>query len=311
MPVIDSHVHLYPPEINRDPAGWAEAAGERHWAALCTRRRAGGRPVQGFPDVADLLRAMDAAGVDRAVLLGWYWERPETCAWQNRFYAECVRAHPDRLAAFATVHPGAGATAFDEVRRAREDGLIGLGELSPHAQRVACDDPRLGAVLTLAGELGLPVNLHVTDPVSRPYPGRVETPLDDFVRLARTYPKARFILAHWAGGLDVRGLSNVWVDTAAAPLIYGPSSWSHLGRTVTPDRVLFGSDHPLDLYPSMPSASTGCHIIRDTMDCGLAAFVAEARNAAGWADDTRAGVLGGNAARLLRMAALPPSGSGS
>jgi predicted TIM-barrel fold metal-dependent hydrolase len=23
MPVIDAHVHLYPPELNRDPAGWA------------------------------------------------------------------------------------------------------------------------------------------------------------------------------------------------------------------------------------------------------------------------------------------------
>jgi len=25
--VIDSHVHLYPPELNRDPAGWAAAQG--------------------------------------------------------------------------------------------------------------------------------------------------------------------------------------------------------------------------------------------------------------------------------------------
>lgn len=295
MPVIDSHVHLYPPEINRDPAGWAEASGERHWAALCTRRRAGGRPVQAFPDAAALLRTMDAAGVDRAVLLGWYWERPETCVRQNRFYAACVRAHPDRLAAFAAVHPGAGAAALDEVWRTRDEGLIGLGELSPHSQHVACDDPRLGAVLALAGELGLPVNLHVTDPASRIYPGRVETPLEDFVRLARTYPNTRFILAHWAGGLDVRGLPNVWVDTAAAPLIYGPSSWNHLGRTVEPERVLFGSDHPLSLYPAAD----------DTAGGGLGAFVAEARRAAGRTDDVRAAVLGGNAARLLGLATLP------
>ena len=56
----------------------------------------------------ELLRAMDAAGISRAVLLGWYWEKPATCAGQNRFYAACVRAHPDRLMAFATLHPAAG-----------------------------------------------------------------------------------------------------------------------------------------------------------------------------------------------------------
>lgn len=51
---------------------------------------------------------MDRAGVERAVLLGWYWEQAETCVWQNRFYGRCVREHPDRLLAYATIHPGAG-----------------------------------------------------------------------------------------------------------------------------------------------------------------------------------------------------------
>src|SRR5580704_10473136 len=105
MGFIDCHVHLYPLEINRDPAGWAAAAGEPHWAALCTRRRKDGRPVQGFPDLDRLLLDLDAAGIERAVLLGWYWEKPESCRSQNRFYAECVKLHPDRLSAFATVHP--------------------------------------------------------------------------------------------------------------------------------------------------------------------------------------------------------------
>src|SRR5258708_5237237 len=108
--IIDAHVHLYPAEVKRDPAGWAAAHGEAHWALLCTRRRKDGRPVQTLPTVDQLLTAMDAAGVERAVLLGWYWENPSTCAWQNRFYAECVRAHPDRLSAFATLHPAADRT---------------------------------------------------------------------------------------------------------------------------------------------------------------------------------------------------------
>ena len=123
---------------------------------------------------------MDAAGVERAVLLGWYWERPANCAWQNRYYADCVRAFPDRLAAFATIHPSAGAAAVQaEIRRAHDDGLRGLGELSPHSQHYPADEPAFAAALELAAELGWPVNLHVTDPTVGRYPGRVETPLED------------------------------------------------------------------------------------------------------------------------------------
>src|SRR5690606_2520354 len=142
MGVTDHHVHLYPDALNRDPAGWAALHGEPHWATLCTRRRRDGSSVQTFPSVDELLRSMDAAGVERAVLLGWYWERPENCVWQNRFYADCVRAHPDRFAAWAAVHAGAPAEAVrEELRRARDDGLTGLGELSPHSQGAGFDAP--------------------------------------------------------------------------------------------------------------------------------------------------------------------------
>jgi len=287
--LIDAHVHLYPPELNAAPATWAAARGEAHWATLCLRRRAGGRAVQGFPSVDELLREMDRAGVARAVLLGWYWEKPETGAWQNRFYAGCVRAHPDRLAAFATVHPGAGRQAsLAEVRRAHGEGLSGLGELSPHAQGYAVDDAVFRDVLALAGELKLPVNLHVTDPDGRDYPGRVETPLADFTRLARELPAVTFILAHWGGLLPLRdpeatSLKNVFYDTAASPLLYDDGVWRRLVDAVGAERVLFGSDYPLNLYPKL---ATGPEMTR---------LIAEAK-----ASGATSAVLGGNAARLLK-----------
>ncbi len=204
MRIIDAHVHLYPAEVNRAPAAWAEAQGERHWATLCTRVRKNGRPVQGFPDVDGLLRAMDEAGVERAVLLGWYWENPASCVWQNRFYADCVRAHPDRLSAFATLHAGAGTAAvLAEIRRAADDGLCGLGELSPHSQGFSVEDDTWQAALALAGELDLPVNLHVTEADGKNYPGKVATPLGDFLAMARAHPRTRFILAHWGARLPL------------------------------------------------------------------------------------------------------------
>ena len=289
MRIIDAHVHLYPPEVAAHPAAWAAACGEAHWATLCTRRRADGRAVQGFPSVDELLREMDRADVERAVLLGWYWERPETCLWQNRFYADCVHAHPDRLGAFATLHPRAGHSAtLGEINFAGDTGLIGLGELSPHSQGYGIDDPVFRAALTLAGERKLPVNLHVTDPDGRKYPGRVETPLADFTRLAREFPTVTFILAHWGGLLPLRdtgalGLTNVFYDTAASPLLYDAGVWRRFIEAVGAERVLFGSDYPLNLYPKLVAGPE------------MELLVAEAE--AGGAGEA---VLRGNATQLLK-----------
>jgi predicted TIM-barrel fold metal-dependent hydrolase len=293
MPVIDAHVHLYPPEVNRDPAGWAAAHGEPQWSLMCTRvRKVSGRPVQGFPSLSELLRDLDRACVDRAVLLGWYWEKHANCVAQNRFYAECVRAHPDRLSAFATVYPAAGDDALAEMHRARDAGLIGLGELSPHAQGLGIDDPRWRAVLGLAGEWRWPVNLHVTEPEFRAYPGRVETPLVDFITLATAFPQVKFILAHWGGRLWRAGgawPANVWVDTAAAPLLYTPDAgiWTEGMEAAGAGRVLWGSDYPLVLYPKTGESET------------LPGFLAEAR--ASVSSEAQEAVLGGNAARILRV----------
>ena len=288
MSTIDAHVHLYPEEVNRSPAAWAAARGETHWATLCTRRRKDGRPVQIFPTVAELLREMDRAGVARVVLLGWYWEKPATCAVQNRFYAECVRAHPDRLAAFATLHPAVGREAtLTEMKRARNEGLVGLGELSPHSQGYSMDDAVFREVLSLAGEWRIPVNLHVTDPESCAFPGRIETPLADFSRLAREFPRTTFILAHWGGLLPLRdpsvlALPNVFYDTAASPLLYDAGVWSRFLAVVPAERILFGSDFPLNLFPKLDA----------TPD--MLRFVTEAKNA-----DAPEAVMRGNAARLL------------
>jgi predicted TIM-barrel fold metal-dependent hydrolase len=227
---------------------------------------------------------MDSAGVGRAVLLGWYWENHATCAEHNNFYLSCLKAYPTRFAAFATLHPAAGVAALDEVRRAAGEGFCGLGELSPHSQHVPLQDPVWRKVLALAGDLKLPVNLHVTDPHSKPYPGRVKTPLAAFRAWAKEFPQTNFILAHWGGGLAFEGetlaLPNVCFDTAASPLLYGPDVWAKAPA----GRVLFGSDYPLVLYPRTGPVPE------------IAGMVKEAQQAG--ADDA---LLGGNAAALLRL----------
>ena len=291
---IDSHVHLYPPEVNGDPAAWAEANGERRWSELCTRRRRDGRCVQGFPSVDGLLRSLDRAGVERAVLLGWYWENPGNCERQNRFYAECVRLHPDRLSGFATMHPGAGSAAIgEEIRRACGEGLAGLGELSPHAQGFPIADRVWGEALELAAQLRLPVTLHVTDPDGRAYPGRIATPLGDFLKIAREFPRTSFILAHWGGLLPLRhpeaaALPNLRYDTAASPLLYDAGIWRRFEALAGRGKVLFGSDFPLNLYPALESEPEIGRLVSEAGSSGLG-------------DGERDALLRGNAEALLGL----------
>jgi len=291
--MIDCHVHLYPPEINRDPAGWAAAAGEPHWAQLCTRKRKDGRAVQSFPGVDGLLAALDAAGVERAILLGWYWQRSENCARQNRFFAECLRRHPDRLAACAALQPAAGAEGVRaEMRRARAEGLCGLGELSPHAQGYGIGDPSFAAALELAAEFSWPVNLHVTDPAGRSYPGSVPTPLEDFLELGRRFTGTTFVLAHWGGLLPVRRPEaelppNLLFDTSASPLLYPAGVWQEMLGAAGARRVCFGADFPLNLYPRLEAEPE------------IARFAGEARCALSAAAADL--VLAGNTRRVFRL----------
>jgi predicted TIM-barrel fold metal-dependent hydrolase len=127
---------------------------------------------------------MDAAGIGRSILLGWYWQRQETCEWHNRYYLECVQAHPDRLSAFATVQANSVDAALREMEWAADQGFIGLGELCPRAFGTSLLEHNWMRVFQNAAERGWPVNLHVTDPAGRSYEGRVQTPLEEFIQLA-------------------------------------------------------------------------------------------------------------------------------
>jgi predicted TIM-barrel fold metal-dependent hydrolase len=301
MGIIDSHVHLYPPEMNRDPEGWAAANGEARWSRLCARRRGDGRPVQAFPAVDGMLALMDESGIERVVLMGWYWERPESCSRQNRFFAECVRAHPDRLAGFAALHPAAGREGtLAEMRRAREEGLSGIGEMFPAAQGFSAADPVFREALAEAGKLRLPATLHATDPDGPAYPGRLGTPDGDFLRLARDFPSTVLILAHWGGMLPLRSpeaaaLPNLRYDTAASPLLYDGGVWRDFVGKVGPDRVLFGSDFPLNLYPGRDPGPSWTRLVAEVRESGLDEAALSA-------------VLRGNAEGLARECGSAPGG---
>jgi len=294
--VVDAHIHLYPAEVAAAPAAWGLAHGEPGWAACVAPE--GRRSLQGWSDPDRLIAHMDEAGVSTCVMLGWYWERQETCELQNGWYLDWTRRHPGRLVAFGAVQPAAGARAVDALARALDAGLCGVGELLPQAQGYALDDPWFRRVVELAASRRVPVTLHATDPRAGPAAGPA-TPLEGFIGLAREHPGAAFILAHWGGGMAFRGAPgggplppNIYFDTAASPLLYGPEVFRQAVDRVGASRILYGSDYPLILYP------------RASREPGLARFVGEIEGA-GLDPAERAQLMGSNMRRLLSPGLAP------
>ena len=258
--IADAHIHLYPPAVAADPAAWAAPRGESYWLA-CVQPVTG--PIlQGWPTLHQLLRDMDAAGVERAVIQSWYWENHDTCAESLAWSLAWIAAHPDRLFAFAPFNAKGGQRALDLLDRALESGCLGIGELNPPAQGYAYDDPVFDQALRRAAQANAPVAIHVSEPAGRPFPGKIETPFPALIALAQRHPDTRFIFAHLGGLLPFhelnphtrKALANVWYDTAAVPLLYDSSVYRKLCDAIDYRRILFGTDYPLRTFPKLQPA---------------------------------------------------------
>ena len=241
--IIDAHVHVLPESVR---ARRDAIAGTEPWFAAC---HAGDRVIA---TVDDLLGAMDAGGVDRAVCLGWPFADAALLAEVNDHLADAQRRHPDRITAFGCVNP-ADPAVMDELRRCADLGLRGIGELNCDAQSFRLDDPRIEDAVALSAELSLPWTLHCSEPVGHDYAGKGTTTPDKVARFALRHPEIQLVCAHLGGGLpffahmpEIAELcGRLWFDTAAAPYLYRASAYRGVVDLVGADRLLFGSDYPL------------------------------------------------------------------
>jgi predicted TIM-barrel fold metal-dependent hydrolase len=176
-----------------------------------------------------------------------------------------TRARNDRLLQLAkesggffypvcSVHPADGRAALEEIDRVAAGGAAWL-KLHPNTQQFDVADPAVAGVVQKAAERGLPVLFDAYSPWDADQPGK-------FVNLATAVPDARLILAHAHGPAfpqllvyDIVGRypgwqRNVWIDISiTGPLVAGGPFADHFAwvlRKVGTDRVVFGSDFPLD-----------------------------------------------------------------
>jgi hypothetical protein len=286
--IIDAHIHFAPPELAARLDQFTRD--EPYWGLLM-----GPGSPQGWASAERMIEDMDAAGIDKVVVMGQYRRRHEGCVEANDEALALMRRYPDRVVAFAMVQPKAGRAALDELERCVDGGMRGVGELGPYGQGYRLDDPDFLALVEACIERGLPVNLHTNEEVGRYYAGKATTPLRHIYRLAERYPELKLILAHWGGGLlfyemmpaAQKTLRNVRYDTAASPLLF-PTERIFPAALAAVDhrKLLYASDYPLRLYP------------RRQAEPDFRPFLAEI-DALGLVDEVRADILGLNAARAL------------
>lgn len=288
--IIDAHIHLYPPSVYKTPVPWATANGENYWRS-CVQPFSG-RSLQGWASVDKLLKDMDQAGVDKVLIVGWYWENHDTCEENIRWQLEWTKQHPDRLMALAPFNAKGKQKAIDLVALALDAGFKGVGELNPPAQGYAYDDPYLDSLLELLASHRAIANFHVTDPNSKDYPGKIETPKPSLEKLLKQHPTTNFLLSHFGGYLfdkqDIAARKNLYFDTAAAPLLYADTVYSDFCDRFGHDRLLFGSDYPLRVFPRSANAPDFEEPIAALKDAKLPL-------------DIQSALLGENAAKLLNI----------
>ena len=184
-----------------------------------------------------------------------------------------------------SVHPADGVAAIREIDRVAAAGAAWL-KLHPNTQRFDVADPAVKAVVRRAAERDLPVLFDAYSPWDANQPGK-------FVNLAMAVPEARLILAHAHGPgfpqlllYDIMARypgwqRNVWTDiSATGPMLAGgpfADQFTWVLRKFGIDRVIFGSDYPID--------------------DPLAAVAAVGK--LGFSDEEQAAILHDNAAALL------------
>jgi aminocarboxymuconate-semialdehyde decarboxylase len=278
----------------------------------------------------NVLAAHALAGLDKSVIsnaghfLRFCKTVPETVAGlqdSNRYLAECRDRHPDKLVAMATCVPGGGEECLRELERAvKEDDCRAVIIGSSHQGQYP-DADAAKPFFKLVTDLDIPVFVHPGDsttPATADYrlASSISRPADNCLALARLivrgifeqFPSLKLVGSHLGGGIcEVIGRMDYAYDLpdfafflgSYAPMLikhppshylkmmYLESTCYHAPAarcaidTVGVDHFIFGTDAP----PMIPLKRQGLEMM----------------DRIGLTPAEREKVMGGNAARLLKL----------
>ncbi len=227
-------------------------------------------------DRTQMLRAMDAAGIDLACIFNCCHPNGVD---SNNDVAAFVAGRPDRLIGFAHVSPMLPAGMLAELERAIDVLKFRGIKLYPPSTPWPLNTPRWDPIYAFADARRLPVIFH-TDTFSQDKCRPAQ-----LADIAPRFPNAIFIAGH--SGNDAIGRAEAIAAARACPNVYcetcstfrQPGAIEELVNGAGAERVLYGSDQPL----MDPRPQIGKIITADI------------------SDEAKRLVLGGNARRILGL----------
>lgn len=226
--IIDFHTHAFPDELAARAIPFLEEEGN----------------VKAYLDgtVADLLRSMDRAGIERSVICSIATKPQQFRAILD--WSLAVRS--ERLIPLPSVHPQSVQIA-EEIRQIGEAGFPGI-KLHPYYQGFALDEERLTPLYEALIRHNLLVVMHTGFDIAFP-----RDRICDPARIAKVvarFPELRFITTHlgaWDDWEESRRLligRPIYMEISFALEFLDPDSARQMLTSHPADYLLFGSDSP-------------------------------------------------------------------
>ena len=238
------------------------------------KKSAGGSDAQAW-DAETTVRLLDDSGIDRCFLFtlgGLYGFNDWRAA--NDEVGQAAARYPDRLIPFCTAFPNQDPErAAREIERCLGQGFQGV-KFHPWLQSFPANSAYLYPALEVCSRRGVPVLFHTgTPPYSQPF---------QVAEQARRFPGVPFVIGHFGKIIFLDAVRaaelypNVYLETSGAQVC----DLEFALERIDAGRILFGTDLPIG---GAASAKWNLAKIRSAV-----------------ADETvRAGILGGNALRLI------------
>lgn len=283
--IIDFHTHIFPENISAEREKYFFDPGFK--LLYDSKKSLIAGPAQ-------LLESMEAMKIDFSVAMCFPWEDEQACIEHNTFLAETASNSRGRILSFGMV-PLKSRSVHEDVSEIFNAGLSGIGEIAFYNNMSEENWIFLEEVFENALCFGLPVCVHVNEPLGHDYCGKYSTSFPRLYEAIKKSPGLKIILSHWGGGIlfyelmpEVKKVfENVYYDTAASPYLYKDEVYRIASEICGPDKIIFGTDFPL------LSAEKYKKGIKDLVD---GAAVKK--------------IMGENAFKLLGLSTLPLSGPG-
>ena len=212
--------------------------------------------MRGGVTIEDYLRKMDAAGIERSLLIAVRAGEP---AWQGSFeipyqqIAQYCDAYPDRLSGLAGVDPTRGVEQLQELDHAvKELGFVGA-HFYPHWFRMPPDSALCYPIYSRCEELDIPIMMQVGQNLIYQKDVRLPSVAKPILldQVAIDFPNLVLIGIHigvpWTDEMIAMAWKheNVYIGIDAYAPKHLPASLKHYMNSYGSHKVMFGTDWPV------------------------------------------------------------------